>query len=130
MRISEQFPSKYLSAADCEDDLTLIIDRVKIEEVGTDKDKKPVLYFDDTEKGLVLNKTNAGTISALYGDDTNDWKGEAITLFSAMVSYQGKTTPGVRMKAPSKKKAAAAATASGGQKKISVTAEVDDGIPF
>jgi arabinogalactan endo-1,4-beta-galactosidase len=126
MRISDQFPSDYLRAVDVEGELTLVMSGVEMQKLGDDN--KPVLYFDGKEKGMVLNKTNAGTISELYGDDTDDWKGEAITLFSAMVSFQGKTVPSIRVKAPSKKRAAAA-TASGSQKKISAVT-TDDEIPF
>jgi hypothetical protein len=129
MRISEQFPSKYLRASDLDGEQTAVMGRVEMEEVGTDKERKPVLYFQGLDKGLVLNKTNSGTISQLYGDDTDDWAGEAITLFSAMVSFQGETKPAVRVRAPSRKKAAAA-TASGSQKKISAAEQADDGIPF
>jgi hypothetical protein len=94
---------------------------VKIEQIG--EDNKPVLYFNDKQKGMVLNKTNAATIANLYGDDTDEWRGEQITLFSAMVSFQGKTVPAIRVKPPSRKastKKGAAAAASA----------VDDEIPF
>lgn len=127
MRISDQFPSDYLRAVDVEEELTLVISNVDVQKIGDDN--KPVLYFAGKEKGMVLNKTNAGTISQLYGDDTDDWRGEAITLFSAMVSFQGKNVPAIRVKAPSKKKVAAA-QAGGSQKKISTSERVDDEIPF
>lgn len=128
MRISDQFPSDYLRAVDVEGEITLVMTEVKMEQLG--EDSKPVLYFEGKDKGLVMNKTNASTISALYGDDTEDWRGEAITLFSAMVSFQGRNVPAIRLKAPSRKKTAAAA-ASGGQKKISASSITDDDdIPF
>ena len=128
MRISDQFPSKYLRASDLNGEQTYVMRVVVLEEVGTDKEKKPVLYFEAVDKGLVLNKTNSGTIATLYGDDTDEWRGEAITLFQAMVSFQGETKPAIRVKAPSRKKAAAAA--SGGQKKISTVDAGGDEIPF
>lgn len=126
MRISDQFPSDYLRAVDVENEATFIMATVKMEKLG--EDTKPVLYFEEQEKGLVLNKTNASTIATLYGDDTDEWRGEAITLFSAMVSFQGRNVPAVRVKAPSRKKAAVAA--AGSQKKISASAITDDEIPF
>jgi hypothetical protein len=129
MRISDQFPSDYLRAADFETDTVLTMSSVSLEEIGAGKEKKPVLYFKDVEKGLILNKTNASTISELYGDDTSEWIDEAITLFAATTSYQGKTVPCVRVKAPSRKKTAAAAS-SGSQKKISASSVEDDNIPF
>jgi hypothetical protein len=118
MRISDQFPSKYLRASDFEAETTAVMKGVEVEEVGMDRDRLPVLYLEGYDKGLILNRTNASTIAELYGDNTDDWNGEAITLFSAMVSFQGKNGPAIRVKAPSKKRAAAA-TASGSQKKIS-----------
>lgn len=127
MRISDQFPSDYLRAVDVEEELTLVISNVDVQKIGDDN--KPVLYFAGKEKGMVLNKTNAGTISQLYGDDTDDWRGEAITLFSAMVSFQGKNVPAIRVKAPSKRKAAAATT-SGGPKKNQPPEQAEDEIPF
>ena len=39
------------------------IDMVQMESMETTGDEKPVLYFIDREKGLVLNKTNADAIS-------------------------------------------------------------------
>jgi hypothetical protein len=71
---------------------------VKVEEVGDDK--KPVLYFSGTDKGLVLNVTNANSIKELYGPETNDWRGRAITLYVAKVEYQGKRMDGIRVDPP------------------------------
>lgn len=124
MRISDQFPSKYLSAPDLKNrEVVVTMARVEMEEVG--EGQKPVLYFEDKDKGLVLNKTNATEISNLYGDDTNDWIGEAITLFAAMVSFQGKTVPAVRVKAPRKAGKAVAKAAPA----ASAAPDVDE-IPF
>ena len=39
-----------------------------------------VLYFDKTEKGLGLNRTNARLLFALLGEDTEDWIGRWVTL--------------------------------------------------
>jgi hypothetical protein len=130
MRISDQFPSDYLRAVDLNGgEITAVMANIKMETIGDDT--KPVLYFEGHDKGMVLNKTNAGTISSLYGDDTDDWVGEAVTLFSAMVSFQGRNVPAIRVKPPLKKKAAAAAAAaSGSQKKISASTILDDEIPF
>ena len=48
---------------------------------------KWVCYFDGTDKGLVLNKTNLNTIARLYGDDTDLWIGKPITLFATEVQF-------------------------------------------
>lgn len=98
------FPSKYLKASDLQGrDVTLTIcpERgVKIEKVqrqGGAKEPKPVMYFleakasaakkGEEEKSLILNKTNAKVIAAIYGNDTDLWKGQRITLYSAKTTF-------------------------------------------
>ena len=99
MNINEVFPSKYLKAADLQGrQVTVKIRSAEQELMGNDR--KLVVYFDGKEKGLVCNKTNANNIAHLYGQDTNDWTGNEITLFEAMVDFQGKTVPSIRVKSP------------------------------
>ena len=70
MRISNAFPSEYLRPADLQErQVTVKMSRLEIREVGDEK--KPVLFFEGKDKGLVLNKTNAKTISTVYGDETD-----------------------------------------------------------
>jgi len=108
MKISSAFPSEYLRASDLMGrEVTATIKNVVLEEVGREREERPVLYFRGKEKGLVLNKTNANTIAALFGDDTDDWTGGEVTLFEAQVEYQGKMTPSIRVKRAGPPKAAA-----------------------
>lgn len=102
MNINEAFPSKYLKAADLQGrQVTVKMARAEYEMIGDDK--KLILYFQGKEKGMVLNKTNANNIAFIYGQDTDDWAGCEITLFEAMVDFQGKTVPAIRIRAPQKK---------------------------
>ena len=105
MKMSEEFPSKYLRAADLNGrEAKVIMQSVDREQVGQDPDDvKPILYFKGKDKGLVLNKTNATTISDHYGDDTDDWFDQPLILFSTMVSFQGKTQPAIRCRIPTAK---------------------------
>jgi hypothetical protein len=97
--ITELFPSNWLKAPDLRGRrVTVTMAGVKVEEVGDDK--KPVLYFQGTDKGLVLNVTNANSIKDLYGPETNDWRGRPITLYVAKVEYQGKRMDGIRVDPP------------------------------
>lgn len=99
MRISAAFPSDYLKAADLQGrQVKVKIDRVEIKEIGGEP--KPILYFVGKEKGVVLNKTNASNIAAAYGDDTDDWQDAEVILFEAMVDFQGKTVPAIRVRIP------------------------------
>lgn len=104
MNINEAFPSKYLKAADMDEDMIVTMTAVRKELIGQgdDQDEKPILFFQETDKGLVLNKTNATTITNLYGPETHKWAGKKIALFTTEVAFGGKQTLAirVRMKAP------------------------------
>lgn len=127
MKISEEFPSKYLKASDLQNrDVKVVMSHVEREKMGDDL--KLVLYFQGKEKGVVLNKTNSNTIADAYGDDTDDWQGQEIVLFSIMTDFQGKVTPGIRCRMPTardRKPAKADPISSGPQNIIP-----DSEIPF
>lgn len=102
MKISSAYPSKYVKSSDLGGrTITVTIDRVLVENVGGDQaeEHKPVLYFQGKEKGLVLNKTNAESIAYVHGDETDNWVGKQIELFTMMVSYNNRMTPGLRVRA-------------------------------
>ena len=108
MRISDAYPSNYLKASDLQGRSTVVtIDRCEIEDIGDER--KPILYFVGKKKGMVLNKTNANNVAVLYGDDTDDWMNQQVELFEAMVEFQGKTVPALRIRAPKRKPNSAAA---------------------
>jgi hypothetical protein len=98
MKIGKAFPSKFLSAGDIEDDDPVVtISEIKREKIGDDS--KIVVYFEEMDKGLVLNKTNATSISqVLNSDETNDWIGQKIGLFTTMVEFNGRQTEAIRVK--------------------------------
>ena len=99
MQISEAFPSKYLKASDLQGrQVQVRMSHATFELIGTDN--KLILYFQGKDKGMVLNKTNANNISEIYGDDTDDWAGQPIVLVEAMVDFQGKTVPAIRVRRP------------------------------
>lgn len=104
MKIFACFPSKYLKAADlCDQQITAVMSHVELEDVGNDDAKLlPILYFQAVPKGMVLNKTNAKTIAAVYGDETGTWQGMPIVLFSAMVAYGAETVEAIRLKVPAR----------------------------
>lgn len=82
-------------------DVTVTIKRVVRGEVkGTDgkAQKKPVLYFEKTEKGLALNITNVRTIGAMYGFEAKEWLGKRITLYPTTTSMAGKTVECIRVR--------------------------------
>ncbi len=116
-RLGEMFPSKYLKADDLPDEGIIVTIRSIDEEKMTDGQMKHVLYFDEVEKGLVLNKTNATIISKLYEDDTDGWEDERVTLYPTYIDFKGEQVNSIRVKpkkpVPAIKKAKAAATTDG-----------------
>ncbi len=102
MRISTAFPSEYLRATDLQGhQVPVKISRAEMRDVGDGQ--KPVLYFEGKERGLILNKTNSNIIAAVYGDETEEWKGEEIVLFETMVDFQGRQVPAIRCRIPPRK---------------------------
>lgn len=102
MKVSEAFPSKYLKAVDLNDqDIVATIKSVIMENIGQadDPQEKLVLYFTDQDKGLVCNKTNAGVIAKLYGDDTESWIGKQVTLWpNHDVEFKGEIVSAIRIR--------------------------------
>ncbi len=100
--INDEFPSKYLKASDLKGrNVKVKISHTTREQIGDDH--KLILYFQGTEKGMVLNKTNANNIATIYGEETDDWATQEIVLFEAMVDFQGKTVPAIRVRGPQAK---------------------------
>lgn len=98
MDINEAFPSKWLKASDLGGNQpTMTISDVKYEEVGDDGNK-PVIFFEETDKGIVLNKTNATNISEKYGTKTEAWRGKKVILFTTWVDFNGKSVEAIRIR--------------------------------
>ena len=97
-RLSEVFHGKSYSAADLDRDLTLTISDVEVKHF--DDGTKLVISFREGDQTLICNKTNANTIGDLYGEDTDDWIGQRITLYRATVDFQGKRVPAIRVSSP------------------------------
>jgi hypothetical protein len=70
-----------------------------------DGSRKLFILFQELDKGLVLNKTNADTIGDLYGRNTDNWTGKQIMLFTAPVDYQGKKVQAIRVRGPAQQQA-------------------------
>jgi hypothetical protein len=89
----------------------------------------PSCILQGKDKGLVLNKTNANNIAAVYGDDTDDWIGGGIQLFPTMVDYQGRSVEAIRVRvAP--RKAASAPQPKPMAESRQTGDDLDDSIPF
>jgi hypothetical protein len=101
MTTHDVFPSKYLKAGDLPEDGTpyiVTIEEVKMEEIGKNQDEKPVIKFNESNRGMVCNKTNWKIISKITGsEDSDDWIGKQIALYRAEVEFQGEMVEAIRV---------------------------------
>jgi hypothetical protein len=82
-------------------DVTVTISKVIAGELtaqGGRKSKKPIVYFEGKEKGLVLNKTNSKVIAGLYGNDTRQWVGKRIVIYPTTTTMGSDTVDCIRVK--------------------------------
>ena len=133
----ELFPSKYIKHSDLNgQEVTVTIASLDMEEVGMDKEEKPVLSFKDAKKKLVLNMTNFDGIAESYGEETDNWPGEKIILYEDKARYGGKIVDCIRVK-PAKVTAVDYQQAKQGDidpqaplETATAEVEISDSIPF
>jgi hypothetical protein len=100
----DMYGSKYLGVADLKDsEPRVTIKHVEVEEM---KDKngvtkfKYVISFEELNKGLVVNRTNAKKLADAWGKKPDGWIAQRVTLYPEDTSFG----PGVRVR-PIKTKA-------------------------
>ena len=95
-----------------------------------------ILNFSDTGKQLSLNQTNAEFLLDAFGDDTEKWAGQAVTLYLAEYEFNKEKKLGIRLKkAAAKEGVVILPTRGDGASKTptrsaSRKADLDDEIPF
>jgi len=97
----KNFDYRFLAADELQGEVTLTIKEMKKEEAfnGKEKEVVPVLHFEKTQKGLVLNKTNAELITkVLKSPFIEDWIGKQITLYSTKIKAFGELVDAIRVK--------------------------------
>ena len=132
-KISDMVVSKYLKTADVPDPVIVTIRGVKKVNIAKEDDApehKWIIGFQEYEKPMVLNSTNLHVAAkVLSSDDTDDWKGKEIILFTdPNVSFKGEVVGGLRFRGQEKApvKAEPRRLVSSGPGK----ADFDDDAPF
>lgn len=74
------------------------LDVVDLEDDNGKPKPKGVIWFRETDRGWVLNRTNAQCLAAMFGDETDGWIGKRVTLVSEIVSVGREKKPGIRVK--------------------------------
>ena len=106
MLVSSMYPSPYLKATDLVEsdhpEPVLQISDCTMEEMpafeGKEPETRPVIGFTNSNKKLVLNRTNANMIAFLHGEETDGWQGKLIQLHTPPVEFRGNSRPGIRVK--------------------------------
>lgn len=129
-KVSEMLPSSYLKQSDIGDGKLFTIKNFKRENLapeGEIPEFKWVMFFNEAEKGVVMNSTNIQLCEKIFGsDDTDDWLGKRIVLYvDDNVSFGGKIVGGIRVRKP---KSAAAAESVAAPKPV--VDEFDSDVPF
>jgi hypothetical protein len=100
--VRSMFDRLYLGVWDlCGRDVTVTIAKVVAGDLvaqGGRKSKKPIVFFEKTEKSFPLNKTNMKTIAGMYGYKASDWVGKRITLFPTQTSFGSETVEAIRVR--------------------------------
>ncbi len=105
MNIQKLKEGRFLGQADVDPPILVTIikvDQVDVALPNTDPEWRWAVYFQQTEKPMTLNKTNAQDIADIAGsEETDDWKGHTIVLWrDKNIMYQGKKVGGIRVRAP------------------------------
>jgi hypothetical protein len=91
MDFDKLFPNRFLKAGEFQGrDVTMTIASVALEEMDGVKGKetKAIVSFKERPKQLVLNKTNALCLKAMFGRETNAWVGKRVTMWPAPIQFE------------------------------------------
>ena len=106
--------SKYLNSGDLTEEKKFKIKSVTVETMPRGE-QKPVLWFTNHKKGLILNKTNNRTLRGTFGDDMELWAEKVIVVYPTQADFGGKTVGALRVRIPPPKQATTSSTAGNGQ---------------
>lgn len=92
-------PSPHIEAAELNGaDKVVTIKKVGFSEVGEEKVNKGVIYYEEFDRGMVINRTNVKRIIAMLGNETDEWVGKKIALYPSETDWQGRTVPCIRVR--------------------------------
>ena len=102
MKISEMLPSKYLKKSDVPEPVKVTVQSISKVNVAKE-DETPefrwTVKWHEFEKPMVMNSTNLKRMALALGDDTDDWIGNQVVLYTdEEVEYAGKIVGGLRVR--------------------------------
>lgn len=79
------FPGRFVKAGEMNGkQATLTITKVYLDGLETESgatEQRAIVSFKETSRELVLNKTNAQCLLAMWGPDSGDWLGKRVTIY-------------------------------------------------
>ena len=85
MHVDLLHPTRFLKSSEFKGkDVTHVISDVVLEEMEREdnsKETKGIVAFSDTPKLLILNRTNSDCLKAMFGPETDAWRGKRVTFF-------------------------------------------------
>lgn len=104
LNVSALKQSKFLTQVEVGKGTLLTIREIVQDNVakeGAPEELKHIMFFEELEKGLVLNSTNGNLIASFLGDETDDWTGHQVVLYSdPSIMFGGKRVGGIRCRQP------------------------------
>jgi hypothetical protein len=98
MLLSDMYPSKWLSADDLPDGISVVtIRKIAVEELGQSRERKPVIDLAEYKKRWIVNRTNARKLGELLGKDSTAWIGKRIELVVRDVDVGGESHRAIRV---------------------------------
>lgn len=91
-------PAPHIEAAELDGDTEVTITKVDFAEVGAEKVTKGVVYFEEFDRGFVVNRTNLKRIIVWHGAETDQWVGKKITLYQSETEFNGDTVDCIRIR--------------------------------
>lgn len=100
MKTSEMISSKFLRKEDLDEDVTVTLGDVELEDMpGDSGEQRWVLGFKELDKGLVLNTTTIRVLEKAFGNDTDAWLDKKAVLYvDPNVTYRGQVVGGLRLR--------------------------------
>ena len=65
---------------------------------GNKTEKKPVIYFQEKNLPLVVNKTNRAIIAGMYGNEIDNWIGKKIEIYPTTTKFGNELKDCIRVK--------------------------------
>ena len=82
LNISDIIPSRFLNAFELKDGQTLTIKSVDVTEVmnprTSQREKRTIIYFENFEKPMIVNKTSLRRLAVRFGSDLTAWTSKKV----------------------------------------------------